>query len=63
LTPEVVGVHMTGRLREGVTATDLVLHVTQMLRAQKSSVSLSSFTAKARPHCQYRSGDDWEHVA
>ena len=35
LTPEVVGVHLTGRLREGVTATDLALHVTQMLRAQK----------------------------
>src|SRR5881394_3803907 len=35
LTPEVVGVHMTGQLREGVTATDLALHVTQMLRAQK----------------------------
>jgi len=35
LTPEVVGVHMTGKLREGVTATDLALHVTQMLRAQK----------------------------
>src|ERR1700746_3229942 len=35
LTPEVVGVHMSGQLREGVTATDLVLHVTQMLRAQK----------------------------
>jgi aconitate hydratase len=35
LTPEVVGVHMTGSLREGVTATDLALHVTQMLRAQK----------------------------
>jgi len=34
LTPEVVGVHMTGKLREGVTATDLVLHITQMLRAQ-----------------------------
>ncbi|MEM7144074.1 MAG: aconitate hydratase AcnA [Verrucomicrobiota bacterium] len=33
LTPEVVGVHMTGALREGVTATDLALHVTQMLRA------------------------------
>ncbi len=33
LTPEVVGVHMTGQLREGVTATDLVLHITQMLRA------------------------------
>src|SRR5213595_2169118 len=35
LTPEVVGVHMTGALRNGVTATDLALHVTQMLRAAK----------------------------
>ena len=35
LTPEVVGVHLTGRLREGVTATDLVLHITQLLRARK----------------------------
>ena len=35
LTPEVVGVHMTGGLREGVTATDLALHITQMLRAEK----------------------------
>ncbi len=35
LTPDVVGVHMSGRLREGVTATDLVLHVTQMLRKAK----------------------------
>src|SRR3989475_6432312 len=35
LTPEVVGVHLTSKLREGVTATDLVLHITQLLRAQK----------------------------
>ena len=35
LTPEVVGVHLTGRLREGVTATDLVLHITQLLRGHK----------------------------
>jgi len=35
LTPEVVGVHMSGRLREGVTATDLALHVTQLLRARR----------------------------
>jgi aconitate hydratase len=35
LTPEVVGVYLTGALREGVTATDLVLHITQMLRAKK----------------------------
>lgn len=32
LVPEVVGVHMTGALNEGVTATDLALHVTRMLR-------------------------------
>jgi aconitate hydratase len=35
LTPDVVGVHMTGRLSEGVTATDLALHVTQLLRAAR----------------------------
>ena len=33
-TPEVIGVHTTGALREGVTATDLALHVTQMLRRE-----------------------------
>lgn len=32
LLPEVVGFRLTGRLQEGVTATDLVLTVTQMLR-------------------------------
>jgi len=35
LTPEVVGVHLTGKLSEGVTATDLALRVTQMLRGAK----------------------------
>jgi aconitate hydratase len=35
LTPDVVGVHLTGRLREGVTATDLVLTVTETLRRHK----------------------------
>ena len=35
LTPDVVGVHLTGELREGVTATDLALTVTQMLRSAK----------------------------
>lgn len=35
LTPEVVGVNLTGSLREGVTATDLVLRVTEMLRQHK----------------------------
>jgi aconitate hydratase len=32
LIPEVVGFHLTGALAEGITATDLVLTVTQMLR-------------------------------
>ncbi len=35
LTPDVVGVELTGRLREGVTATDLVLTITEMLRREK----------------------------
>ncbi len=35
LTPDVVGVHLTGSVREGVTATDLALTVTQLLRKAK----------------------------
>ena len=34
LLPEVVGMKLTGELKEGMTATDLVLTVTEMLRAQ-----------------------------
>ena len=35
LTPDVVGVNLTGTLKEGVTATDLALTVTQLLRKTK----------------------------
>ncbi|GGX48732.1 aconitate hydratase AcnA [Undibacterium squillarum] len=35
LTPDVVGVNLTGVLRDGVTATDLVLTITEMLRKAK----------------------------
>lgn len=35
LTPDVVGFELTGQLRQGVTATDLVLYVTQILRGEK----------------------------
>jgi aconitate hydratase len=35
LTPDVVGVYMTGALKAGVTATDLALTVTQVLRKAK----------------------------
>ena len=35
LTPDVVGVNLTGKLREGCTATDLVLTLTELLRKEK----------------------------
>ncbi|MEO8169295.1 MAG: aconitate hydratase [Oxalobacteraceae bacterium] len=35
LTPDVVGVHLSGKLATGVTATDLVLRVTELLRSAK----------------------------
>ncbi|NDP41366.1 MAG: aconitate hydratase [Aromatoleum sp.] len=35
LTPDVVGVELTGKLNEGITATDLVLTVTEMLRKER----------------------------
>lgn len=34
IIPDVIGVKLTGQLREGVTATDLVITITQMLRAK-----------------------------
>jgi aconitate hydratase len=34
-TPEVIGVNLSGSLREGVTATDLTLTITEILRAEK----------------------------
>jgi aconitase A len=43
LTPDVVGVHLKGQLLPGVTATDLVLHVTQLLRAVKVVGSFVEF--------------------
>jgi len=35
LTPDVIGVHLSGSVREGVTATDVVLTITEMLRKAK----------------------------
>ncbi len=50
LIPQVVGFTLTGTLPEGATATDLVLRVTEMLRAQAAwSASSSSSTARASP--------------
>ena len=43
LTPDVVGVNLTGTLKEGVTATDLVLTITELLRKQKVVGSFVEF--------------------
>ena len=43
LTPDVTGVELTGRLREGVTATDLVLAITELLRREKVVGQLVEF--------------------
>ncbi len=44
LTPEVIGVRLTGALPEGATATDLVLTVTQMLRKRGVVAKFVEFT-------------------
>ena len=46
LTPDVVGVYLTGSLREGVTATDLALTITQMLRKAKVVEVVEFWTAR-----------------
>ena len=65
LTPDVVGVNLKGKLRGGVTATDLVLTVTEMLRKAKVVGKFVEFfgegvanLARARPrdHRQHGAG-------
>lgn len=46
LTPDVVGVNLKGRLKEGVTATDLALTVTEMLRKAKVVGAFVEFVGK-----------------
>lgn len=43
LIPEVIGFKLSGKLKEGITATDLVLTVTQMLRKKGLLVNLLNF--------------------
>ncbi len=50
LTPDVVGVHLTGDLPEGTTATDLVLRVTQMLREAKVVGKFVEFFGEGARH-------------
>jgi aconitate hydratase len=52
LTPDVVGVHLTGALREGVTATDLALTVTQLLRKAKVVGKFVEFFGPGAARCR-----------
>ena len=64
LIPEVVGFKLTGTLVEGITATDLVLTVTQMLRAKGVVGRFVEFYG-AGPRCAQprRPRDDRQHGA
>jgi homoaconitase/3-isopropylmalate dehydratase large subunit len=62
LTPDVVGVELSGRLREGVTATDLVLTVTELLRA-KSGRHLCRVFRRGRHAVGDRPCDAGQHGA
>jgi aconitate hydratase len=53
LIPRVVGFKLTGKLPDGVTATDLVLTITEMLRKHGWSASSSSSTAPRSPRCRW----------
>ncbi|MDY0248900.1 MAG: aconitate hydratase [Pseudomonas sp.] len=50
LTPDVVGVHLSGKLREGMTATDLVLTVTELLRKAKVVGKFVEFFGEGARH-------------
>ncbi len=50
LTPDVVGVNITGALEAGVTSTDLVLHVTQMMRRAKVVGKFVEFFGSGTAH-------------
>ncbi|NLZ78859.1 MAG: aconitate hydratase [Gammaproteobacteria bacterium] len=50
LTPDVVGVHLSGKLQEGMTATDLVLTVTQLLRKSKVVGKFVEFFGEGAKH-------------
>ena len=64
LLPEVIGVRLNGKLKEGITATDLVLTVTQMLR-KRGVVGkfVEYFGPGLAPSVDRRPRHDRQHVA
>ncbi len=49
-TPEVIGVHLFGKLKEGVTATDLTLRITELLRKEKVVGKFVEFYGEGAAH-------------
>lgn len=49
-TPEVIGVHLSGKLPEGTTATDLTLRVTELLRKEKVTGKFVEFFGEGAEH-------------
>ena len=56
LTPDVVGVHLKGKLREGVTATDLVLTVSLIMNTSHSIHARCEFYSLFTPRLSARMG-------
>lgn len=52
LLPDVIGFKLYGKLREGVTATDLVLTITQMLRKKAWSTNSSNSSVRGLKRCR-----------
>jgi aconitate hydratase len=63
LVPEVIGVKLTGKLNEGVTSTDLVLRVTEMLRKKGVVGKFVEFFGPGLEPRRRRPRDDRQHVA
>jgi len=59
LVPEVIGVKLTGKLRPGTTATDLVLTITQMLRSYGVVGKFVEFLVKVSPTCASQTVQQW----
>ena len=63
LTPDVVGVHLSGSLPQGATATDLVLRVTEMLRKANVVGKFVEFFGEGRRLECHRPGNHREYGA
>lgn len=52
-TPDIVGVHLTGKRQAGISATDIVLALTEFLRAERVVGRIWNFLAKGQTLCRW----------